>query len=217
MITPTMLPRFGHRITTQVSLVTIATGCFVHSFIAAAIDPVDGGLGLWFFGRFVLGLGVGLLFATMPQWNNELVTKELRGQTGAILQVTNILGVLIGGLVTLAAQANKGSSGIAASTDLGWEVPTSLTGFFAVALLIPVQYIPDSPVWLLKAHLLLEGAGSGDTGKTDAFNKAISVLKTLRVWRGREVEVSQYRYQLQQLHQHRNAACIRDRRTVVGV
>ena len=133
-----MLPRFGHRVTTNVSLGVVAAGCFLHTFVAAAIEPTQGGLGIWFFGRFMLGLGIGLLFATMPQWNNELVTREMRGKTGAILQVTNILGVLVGGLMTLGAKTNA----------ISWEFPTSLTGVFAVAMLIPVNRIPDSPVWL---------------------------------------------------------------------
>jgi MFS family permease len=189
-ITPAMLPRFGHRVTTNVSLGVVTAGCFLHTFVAAAIDPMHGGLALWFFGRFLLGLGIGLLFATMPQWNNELVTKEMRGQTGAILQVTNILGVLIGGLVTLSAK----------SGSVSWEIPTSLTGFFAVAMLVPVNRIPDSPVWLLKCHLQQSGAGgtTGGGGGGDMFEAAVSVLKTLRVWRGRDGEVSKYRRQLQE-------------------
>eukprot|EP00931_Biecheleriopsis_adriatica_P101937 TRINITY_DN76985_c0_g1_i1.p1 TRINITY_DN76985_c0_g1~~TRINITY_DN76985_c0_g1_i1.p1 ORF type:complete len:600 (-),score=77.90 TRINITY_DN76985_c0_g1_i1:253-1899(-) len=193
-LAPTAIPLLGHRITTNVALGITILGCVLHSFLAAAADPMHIGKDLWFIGRFLLGLGIGLLFATMPQWNAELVTKEIRGITGAIMQVTNIMGVLLGGLVTLAVKSNSMHQGVSASTDLGWEIPTSLTGFFAVALLIPVNLVPDSPVWLLNQYLQLTDGKE----KTKLHQAATSSMKTLRTWRGREAEVLKYQHELQE-------------------
>ena len=190
LIAPALLSRLGRRPPAVLGLCITAAGCFTHSFVAAHATPVKSvGVCLWFIGRFVLGIGIGLLFATMPAWNNELVTRSMRGKTGAVLQVTNILGVLIAGLVALAVKRNSSNHGISENTSLGWLIPTSLTGIFAVALLVPVSLIPESPVWVLQKY----SKCSDSAQKLKLSQRALSILKTIRTWRGRSAEVRQYK------------------------
>jgi hypothetical protein len=128
----------------------------------------------------------------MPQWNAELVTKNIRGQTGAVIQVTNILGVLIAGLVALAAKSNSSGHGVSEYTSLGWIIPTSLTGFFSAALIIPVTMIPESPVWILQKY------ESGEPNEKEMLlTRALDVLKKIRIWRGRGEELACLKEELQ--------------------
>ncbi|TCP54182.1 sugar porter (SP) family MFS transporter [Tamaricihabitans halophyticus] len=118
-------------------LVLLAGGVFtVGCLVAALANSFE----LIVTGRFVMGLAVGALAATVPIYLAELAPARHRGALSGLNQLMISTGILVAYLVNLAF--DDGS---------GWRWSFGIAVVPAVVLLIGVYLQPESPRWLVKA------------------------------------------------------------------
>lgn len=93
-------------------------------------------------GRFVAGLGVGALSAAVPLYQAETAPKALRGTLTATYQLFITAGILVAYAICIGTRTvnNSGS----------WRIVIALGIFFALVLGISIQFMPESPRWLLR-------------------------------------------------------------------
>lgn len=101
------------------------------------------GLGQFVIGRVVTGVGNGLMTATIPVWQSEMVRAENRGR------MVNLEGSVVAIGTFLAYWIDFGLS--YASGSVSWRLPISLQIVFAVFVFFGMIQMPESPKWLL-AH-----------------------------------------------------------------
>ncbi|PRT53806.1 Sugar transporter STL1 [Wickerhamiella sorbophila] len=92
-------------------------------------------------GRIATGIGMGAYCATIPLWICECIGPAHRGKTVLLLGCFGDIGMVVANWVTYAFF-------YAGKTDLKWRIPLSLQLPGAVAILLLVFYLPESPRWL---------------------------------------------------------------------
>ncbi|KAK9767760.1 Bifunctional purine biosynthesis protein PurH [Basidiobolus ranarum] len=90
--------------------------------------------GMWIVGRLFTGIGSGFGTVVLPTYIGEVSTTKVRGAYGAMTQ----LACVIGQLVTQAA-------GLGLSTRAGWRICLALTGAIAIAQLVTLSFITETP------------------------------------------------------------------------
>jgi sugar porter (SP) family MFS transporter len=123
--------RLGRKRSIMVAAVVVIVGT-----LAASFSPT---LALLTISRLIIGLGVGLSSATVPTYLSELAPSRLRGAMSALNQIFIVLGILIAFLVDYFLN----SSGNWRAMLAGALVP-------AVILLLGLNFLPETPRWLLK-------------------------------------------------------------------
>ena len=106
--------------------------------------------------RIIGGVGIGLASALSPMYIAEIAPAEKRGKFVAINQLTIVIGVLAAQIVNLmiAQPVGPGSSmaDISASWNgqLGWRYMFGAELVPALAFLVLMFLVPESPRWLVK-------------------------------------------------------------------
>jgi sugar porter (SP) family MFS transporter len=124
--------RLGRRRTIMIAagIVILGTvGCIVSTGVTGMVIA-----------RGVLGIGIGCSSATVPTYLSELAPARLRGAMASLNQIFIVSGILIAFLVDYWLA----SSGDWRAMFAGALVP-------AVVLLIGLQFLPETPRWLLNA------------------------------------------------------------------
>ncbi|MQA10923.1 MAG: sugar porter family MFS transporter [Pseudonocardiaceae bacterium] len=117
-------------------LVLLAGAVFAVGCLIASVAP---NLELIVIGRFVMGLAVGALAATVPIYLAEIAPAKHRGALSGLNQLMISTGILAAYLVNVAFD------------DAGqWRWSFGLALVPAIALLIGVYRQPESPRWLVK-------------------------------------------------------------------
>ena len=102
------------------------------------------GLGCWLYApgwiwltiyRFVGGFGVGVLSAVIPSYISEISPANLRGTLVSFYQMGVVIGILVAYLFNFGIRDN-------------WHLMLSLPFFFAVADILLLLMLPESPTWL---------------------------------------------------------------------
>ncbi|KAK3386688.1 general substrate transporter [Podospora didyma] len=97
-------------------------------------------------GRFVAGLGIGILSVGVPMFQSECSPREIRGAVVATYQLMITFGILISNIVNFGVRAIEDSPS-------SWRIVVGLGILFATPLGLGVFFVPESPRWL---------AGRGD-------------------------------------------------------
>jgi SP family xylose:H+ symportor-like MFS transporter len=128
--------------------------------------------------RIIGGIGIGLASALSPMYIAEVSPAEKRGTFVAVNQLTIVIGVLAAQLVNLMiaepVAANAGMAAIAQSWNgqMGWRWMFGSGAVPAVAFLILLFTVPESPRWLVKvgrfekAEKVLAKIGNADYART---------------------------------------------------
>jgi len=90
--------------------------------------------------RFVGGLGVGVSSIVAPAYISEIAPAHIRGRLVALYQFQIVFGILI---------AFVSNYALAEYLDLGWRWMLGVEVIPAVALVLLVLGVPESPRWLL--------------------------------------------------------------------
>ncbi len=107
--------------------------------------------------RIVGGLGIGLASALSPMYIAEISPADKRGKFVAINQLTIVIGVLAAQLINLLIAEPVASDATAAHIMASWNGQTGWRWMFgaelvpALAFLVLMFFVPESPRWLMKA------------------------------------------------------------------
>lgn len=122
--------------------------------------------------RIVGGLGIGLASALSPMYIAEISPAAQRGRFVAVNQLTIVIGVLAAQLVNLAIAKPVSSSATLAEISASWNGQVGWRWMFgsgivpAVAFLVLMFFVPESPRWLVRvgksqrAHQMLMRIGN---------------------------------------------------------
>ena len=110
--------------------------------IGATIQCSSFSLAQLIVGRIVLGMGLGAVTATAPNWQSECAGANHRGA------LVMLEGVFIGIGLAIAAWVNFGMSHT--TGPVSWRFALAFPAFWALPVLIIIPFLPESPRWLLK-------------------------------------------------------------------
>ncbi|PNS14668.1 hypothetical protein CAC42_1690 [Sphaceloma murrayae] len=130
---------FGRKAATQGGVVVFCVGVIVQ----AAAKSANYILG----GRFVTGLGVGVLSMVVPLYNAELSPPELRGALVSLQQLAICFGIMISYWIGYGTNYIGGTGETQANA--AWLIPICIQFAFALVLGIGIQFMPASPRWLM--------------------------------------------------------------------
>lgn len=98
----------------------------------------------YFVGRFISGLGIGILSMCSPLYISESAPPFIRGTMLTVQQLMITLGILIAASVNSLIMITIGKTNI----DLEWRLAMGAQCFPALFLLIMMLFMPESPRWL---------------------------------------------------------------------
>ncbi|KAJ5105833.1 hypothetical protein NUU61_003180 [Penicillium alfredii] len=92
-------------------------------------------------GRFIAGLAIGLMSATIPVYCSEVAPSRIRGSLASMQQFMIGLGIVVAQWVGYGCSLHKG--------DFTWRFPLSFQAAPAFILTCGVWFLPESPRWLI--------------------------------------------------------------------
>lgn len=123
------------------------------TLIGEAICCSSFGLGQFIVGRTTIGLGVGMLSATVPVWQSECSGSKNRGRH----VVLDGLFICVG--YTLESWINLGFFQIKTGS-LSWRVPLALPIIVSIVLGTSIFFMPESPRWLVRMGRVQEATAN---------------------------------------------------------
>ncbi len=141
-----LVDRYGRKI----SLLFSANFFIIGALISAGAANPD----MFMLGRFITGLGVGLVSVTAPTYLSEIAPTSLRGGFVTFYQLAITLGILIAYLMNFVFVEEK-----------GWRWMVGLAAVPAVLQLLLSPALCESPRWFLgkgcdeKAHQVMQRLG----------------------------------------------------------
>ncbi|WP_167131294.1 sugar porter family MFS transporter [Paramicrobacterium chengjingii] len=117
-------------------LILLAAVVFSLGIVAASLAPNPAILIL---ARLVLGLGIGIVAVSIPIYLAELAPAAIRGRVGTLTQLMIASGILLAYIVNYL---------FSPTGDWRWMIGVAIVP--ALALLVGVVFLPESPRWLVK-------------------------------------------------------------------
>ncbi|KFZ02656.1 hypothetical protein V500_00046 [Pseudogymnoascus sp. VKM F-4518 (FW-2643)] len=109
------------------------------------------GLPQFIIGRTVIGLGTGVLSATVPVWQTECSSAANRGKHVVLDGLFITLGYTLESWINLGASQIKGSN-----SQASWRMPLAIPIAFSIILMSCIFFMPESPRWLIKVGRVQE-------------------------------------------------------------
>ncbi|KAK6456457.1 putative sugar transporter, high affinity [Scheffersomyces xylosifermentans] len=98
-------------------------------------------------GRFVVGIGVGILSMIVPLYNAEVSPPEIRGSLVALQQLAITFGIMISYWITYGTNYIGGTG--EGQSKASWLVPICIQLVPALLLGGGILFMPESPRWLM--------------------------------------------------------------------
>lgn len=127
---PLLADKYGRR----PCLITASTIFIVGATVQATSNDMDQ---MWI-GRFVGGIGIGMLSMCAPIYISEASPEHARGKLATLWQLATTIGIVV------AAAANIGLE----KWEPGWRLSYAGNIPFAVGLIVSMLCLPESPRWL---------------------------------------------------------------------
>lgn len=122
-------------------LKTVFVGC-IFTMIGSVVLSSSFSLGQLLAGRVLLGIGFGLISATVPVWQSECAPAKHRGALVVLEGVFVSAGLALSQFINLGLYFASGS--------VSWRFPIAFPIVFAVCMLCALPFQPDSPRWLVR-------------------------------------------------------------------
>lgn len=109
--------------------------------------------------RIIGGVGIGLASALSPMYIAEIAPAEKRGKFISINQLTIVIGVLAAQIINLmiaepvATEATQADILLTWNGQVGWRYMFGAELVPALAFLLLLFFVPESPRWLVKAGM----------------------------------------------------------------
>ncbi|KAJ5449174.1 Major facilitator superfamily domain general substrate transporter [Penicillium cf. griseofulvum] len=143
--------RFGRRRTIMAGSVVQVLGAIFMASAGTLVQLITS--------RVVLGVGTGVLLATIPLWQSEISPADKRGAHVGMKGVFSGFGCALGLFVDFGMSFTQGS--------VAWRFPFAFVVLLSVAVLVFIYTLPESPRWLVRQGRLSEAsevlAALGDT------------------------------------------------------
>lgn len=110
---------------------------YLVSAIGSALAPDPYSFSVW---RFIGGLGVGASSIAVPAYISEMAPPAVRGRLVALYQLQIVFGILV---------AFASNYTLSALLDLDWRWMLGVESLPALAYVVMVSAVPESPRWLL--------------------------------------------------------------------
>jgi sugar porter (SP) family MFS transporter len=110
--------------------------------IGVALQTAAPTMGCMLVGRIVGGMSIGLLSMSVPLYNTEIAPPKIRGFIVGLSQQMLGIGFIVANWVGYGTQFM--------STDAAWRIPIGLQMVPAGLLLVGIQFLPQSPRWLIE-------------------------------------------------------------------
>lgn len=104
-------------------------------------------IAMFLVGRFVAGVGAGVLSCVVPIYQSEVSTAETRGAMVAVTGITYALGYSLAGWLGYGCFYMKATD---PSASFAWRFPLAFQIVFPIIVLAGSKMIPYSPRWLLQ-------------------------------------------------------------------
>ncbi|MGH3089587.1 MAG: sugar porter family MFS transporter [Rubrobacteraceae bacterium] len=156
--------RIGRRPT-----VLLAAVVFIVGALAVALTP---NVVFLIFGRFILGVGVGLASLIVPLYIAEIAPPDTRGALVSLNQLMITIGILLSYV-----------SGVALAPVEGWRWMFALAVIPALILFIGMFFLPETPRWLFengqtaKARGVLRRVLGGDDEQVEIQVREIEEIR----------------------------------------
>lgn len=150
-----LINKFGCRRTLQFDMIPLIIGALL-SAQAHSLNEI-----LW--GRFLVGLGIGVNTALVPIYISEVSPTKYRGSLGTLCQIGTCFGIIMS--LTLALSSENDPH--------WWRTMLHIASFPAIIVILGMQFAVESPRWLCKA------------GRIDDAKRVIS-----SIWSGSDVQAS---------------------------
>lgn len=120
----------------------------IGSILQAAAEYVA----MFFVGRFVFGVGAGMLAMVCPLYLSELAPPNIRGSLVALQQLSITFGIMCSFWVNYGTQY-IGGTGVGQS-QAAWRLPLALQCLPSLILASGTFFLPYSPRWLINQGIL---------------------------------------------------------------
>ncbi|KPM43850.1 hypothetical protein AK830_g2654 [Neonectria ditissima] len=132
-------------------------GCFI-TIIATFIQTFapKGKLGVFIFGRALIGIGQGTALTAGPVYINEVVPASIRGQIMTFWQLNYSVGAFIAYWINYACGLNREKLG-----QWDWRMVVIFQVMVPIFIIIALPFQPESPRWHIKKNNNVEAARAG--------------------------------------------------------
>jgi sugar porter (SP) family MFS transporter len=114
------------------------------SVLGGALQSGADSLGMFYAGRFITGVGIGILVVIVPMYLSEASAPEVRGwQVGAHAMLL-VFGYTSAGWIGYACFWATPHN-----PSFAWRFPLAVQVLFPLLLLLGTPFVPESPRWLL--------------------------------------------------------------------
>lgn len=135
--------RFGRKPPLLASAVIYLIGSTVQSIVGVGSTPAVG-LKVLYFGRFLGGIGIGLMSALVPTYVSECAPKAIRGRCTGGIEVSVGLGNM------LSFWVNYGAALHIPYGQMQWRTPIIVQIIPGLLFLFFMLFQPESPRWLVE-------------------------------------------------------------------
>lgn len=100
--------------------------------------------------RVILGLGTGVLLATIPLWQSEISPADKRGAHVGMKGIFSGFGCALALFLDFGMSFTQGS--------VAWRFPFAFVVLLSIAVLVFICLLPESPRWLVRQGRLCEAS-----------------------------------------------------------
>ncbi|EGN99477.1 hypothetical protein SERLA73DRAFT_54552 [Serpula lacrymans var. lacrymans S7.3] len=143
--------RFGRKPYLLASAIIHMLGCLVQAIVGIGSSEVAG-LKVLYFGRFLAGIGIGIVTALVPPYVSEGVPRAIRGRCTAYLELAFSIGSMLSYWVNYSASKNIPPG------QMQWRLPIIMQMAPNAFFLILLIFQPESPRFLVECGRYDEAA-----------------------------------------------------------
>ncbi|KAF8896181.1 general substrate transporter [Infundibulicybe gibba] len=135
--------KYGRKWSLLASGVIYILGSIIQAVVGLGTNP-EVGLRVLYLGRFVGGVGVGMVSALIPTYVSECSPRAIRGRCTGLIQFSNNLGIMFSFWV------NYGASKNIKPGEMQWRIPFIMQLIPGILFVIAMVFQPESPRWLVE-------------------------------------------------------------------
>ncbi|CAK7236989.1 hypothetical protein SBRCBS47491_009824 [Sporothrix bragantina] len=110
-------------------------------------------LGVFIFGRVLIGFGLGFSIAAGPVYISEVTQSSIRGQVMAFWQLFYSVGSFVAYWINYATSKHRANLG-----EWDWKMVVIFQLLLPAVICVQLPFLPESPRWFIQRHNDVDGA-----------------------------------------------------------